>query len=45
MSGTVPGGPALFGVPLLTVLGLVGYVVAFFNSLWIIFGIRRSGKA
>lgn len=42
---TVPGGPALFGVPLLTVLGLVGYVVAFFNSLWIIFGIWRSGKA
>ena len=42
---TVPAGPALFGVPLLTLLGLAGYVVAFFNSLWIIFGIRRSGKA
>ena len=42
---TVPGGPALFGVPLLTLLGLAGYVVAFFNSLWIIFGIWRSGKA
>ena len=42
---TVPGGPALLGVPLLPALGLLGYVVAFFNSLWIIFGIWRSGKA
>jgi ubiquinone biosynthesis protein len=41
---TVPGGPSLFGVPLLTLLGLVGYVVAFFNSVWIIVGIWRSGK-
>ena len=41
---TVPGGPTVFGVPVLPVLGLVGYVVAFFNSLWIIFGIWRSGK-
>ncbi len=42
---TVPGGPTLFGVPLLPLLGLLGYVVAFFNSLWIILGIWRSGKA
>ena len=26
-------------------LGLVCYMVAFFNSLWIIVGIWRSGKA
>jgi len=41
---TVTGGPSLFGVPLLTALGLLGYMIAFFNSLWIIFGIWRSGK-
>ncbi len=41
---TVRGGPELFGVPVLTVLGLFGYVLAFFNSLWIIYGIWRSGK-
>ena len=41
---TVHGGPAVFGVPVLTALGLVGYMIAFFNSLWIIFGIWRSGK-
>jgi ubiquinone biosynthesis protein len=41
---TVQGGPQIFGVPILTVLGLAGYVLAFFNSLWIIYGIWRSGK-
>ena len=41
---TVRGGPELFGVPVLAVLGLLGYVLAFFNSLWIIYGIWRSGK-
>lgn len=41
---TVRGGPELFGVPVLAVLGLFGYVLAFFNSLWIIYGIWRSGK-
>jgi ubiquinone biosynthesis protein len=34
----------VFGIPLLGVIGAVGYVVAFFNSLWIIFGMWRSGK-
>ncbi len=38
---TVRGGPELFGLPL---LGLLGFVVAFFNSLWILFAIWRSGK-
>ena len=41
---TVQGGPEIFGIPVLTVLGLAGYVLAFFNSLWIIYGIWRSGK-
>jgi ubiquinone biosynthesis protein len=41
---TVREGPDVFGIPLLTVFGVVGYVVAFFNSLWIIFGMWRSGK-
>ena len=41
---TVQGGPSLLGMPLFTVLGLGGYVVAFCNSVWIIFGIWRSGK-
>jgi hypothetical protein len=31
-------------MPLFTVLGLGGYMVAFCNSIWIIFGIWRSGK-
>ena len=42
---TVQGGPEVFGMPVLTILGLLGYVVAFLNSLWVIVGIWRSGKA
>ena len=41
---TVQGGPQVFGMPVLTILGFLGYVVAFFNSLWVIVGIWRSGK-
>jgi ubiquinone biosynthesis protein len=41
---TVEQGPTLFGVPLLTYFGLLGYVIAFFNSLWIIVSIWRSGR-
>lgn len=41
---SVPGGPTLFGMPLLRLLGLVGYLMAFVNSLWIIFSIWRSGR-
>jgi ubiquinone biosynthesis protein len=41
---TVAEGPTLFGVPLLTYLGAVGYLIAFVNSLWIIFSIWRSGR-
>jgi ubiquinone biosynthesis protein len=38
---SVSGGPALFGVPVLTLLGLVGYLIAFANSVWIIYSIWR----
>jgi ubiquinone biosynthesis protein len=41
---SVPEGPVFFGVPILTVVGLAGYVVAFVNSVWIIYGIWRSGR-
>ncbi|MDD5241561.1 MAG: AarF/UbiB family protein [Sulfuricella sp.] len=38
---TVKGGPTLFGLPL---FGLLGFVAAFFNSVWLILSIWRSGK-
>jgi ubiquinone biosynthesis protein len=38
---TVDSGPMLFGLPF---FGLIGFLIAFFNSLWIIFSIWRSGK-
>jgi ubiquinone biosynthesis protein len=38
---TVKGGPQLFDLPL---FGLVGFLIAFFNSMWIILSIWRSGK-
>jgi ubiquinone biosynthesis protein len=41
---TVSGGPTLFGVSLLTYCGLAGYLIAFVNSLWVIFSIWRSGR-
>jgi ubiquinone biosynthesis protein len=41
---TVQGGPTLFDVSLYTMLGFGGYVLAFCNSVWIIFGIWREGK-
>ena len=41
---TVGGGPTLFGVPVLTLVGLLGYLIAFFSSLWIIFAIWRSDR-
>jgi ubiquinone biosynthesis protein len=42
---TVQGGPQVFGIPLFQLLGFLGYAVAFFNSMWVIIGIWRSGKA
>jgi ubiquinone biosynthesis protein len=41
---TVHEGPSVWGMPVLTILGAAGYIVAFFNSIWIILGIWRSGK-
>src|SRR3982074_1419676 len=41
---TIAEGPRLFGVSLLTYCGLVGYLVAFVNSLWIIFSVWRSSR-
>ena len=41
---TVQEGPTFLGMPVLTIVGLLGYAIAFFNSLWVIFGIWRSGK-
>ncbi|MHB1353896.1 MAG: ABC1 kinase family protein [Thiobacillus sp.] len=38
---TVKGGPELFGLPF---FGLVGFLIAFFNSVWIVLSIWRSGK-
>jgi ubiquinone biosynthesis protein len=38
---TVEGGPKLFGLPL---FGLLGFLIAFLNSMWIILSIWRSGK-
>jgi ubiquinone biosynthesis protein len=39
---TVTSGPQVFGIPIFTVLGLFGYLMAFFNSVWIIISIWRS---
>jgi ubiquinone biosynthesis protein len=41
---TVNEGPELFGISVLHAIGFLGYLIAFFNSLWIIYGIWRSGK-
>lgn len=38
---TVEGGPQLFGLPF---FGLLGFLIAFFNSVWIVLSIWRSGK-
>jgi ubiquinone biosynthesis protein len=38
---TVEGGPQLFGLPF---FGLLGFLIAFVNSIWIILSIWRSGK-
>ena len=41
---SVDGGPELFGIRVLPWLGLFGYMLAFFNSVWIAYGIWRSGR-
>jgi len=40
----IPDGPTVFGMSIFTLVGLIGYVVAFFNSLWILYGIGRAGR-
>jgi len=39
---TVDSGPKIFGMPVFTVLGSLGYLLAFVNSVWVIFSIWRS---
>ena len=34
----------VLGVPVLPMIGLAGYLIAFVNSLWIIYGIWRAGR-
>jgi ubiquinone biosynthesis protein len=41
---TVREGPVILGIPVLPALGFLGYVIAFLNSLWIFYGIWRSGR-
>lgn len=38
---TVPAGPRLFGLP---AFGFLGFLIAFLNSLWLIWSIWRAGK-
>ena len=38
---TIQGGPKIFGMP---VLGFFGFIIAVFNSIWIVLSIWRSGK-
>jgi len=40
----VPNGPTVLGIDVLATLGVAGYVAAFFNSLWVIYGVWRSGR-
>jgi ubiquinone biosynthesis protein len=39
---TVTSGPQLFGIPIFTVLGSFGYLLAFVNSVWVVLSIWRS---
>jgi ubiquinone biosynthesis protein len=41
---TVTSGPRFLGMPLFTVLGLLGYLLAFVNSVWIVVSIWRSER-
>src|SRR5688572_12443791 len=41
---TVREGPEFLGIPVLPAIGLLGYVLAVLNSLWIVYGIWRSGR-
>jgi ubiquinone biosynthesis protein len=39
---TVTAGPRVVGIPFFTVLGRLGYLLAFVDSVWIVVSIRRS---
>ena len=39
---TVASGPQVFGIPIFTVLGAFGYLLAFVNSVWVVLSIWRS---
>jgi ubiquinone biosynthesis protein len=41
---SVRDGPVVLGIPVLPAIGLLGYVLAVLNSLWIVYGIWRSGR-
>ena len=41
---TVQDGPTFLGIPVLPALGLFGYLLAFLNSVWIVYGIWRAGR-
>jgi ubiquinone biosynthesis protein len=41
---TVREGPEFLGIPVLPAIGLLGYLLAVLNSLWIVYGIWRSGR-
>jgi ubiquinone biosynthesis protein len=41
---TVREGPEILGIPVLPTIGLIGYILAILNSLWIVYGIWRSGR-
>jgi ubiquinone biosynthesis protein len=41
---TVKDGPVFLGIPVLPALGMLGYITAFLNSLWIAYGIWRQGR-
>ena len=41
---TVTSGPQVFGMPVFTVLGLLGYLLAFVNSVWIVVSIWRARR-
>jgi ubiquinone biosynthesis protein len=41
---TVTSGPQLYGIPIFTLLGALGFVMAFVNSVWIIVSIWRARR-
>jgi ubiquinone biosynthesis protein len=42
---TVTSGPQVLGVPVFTILGSLGYLLAFANSVWVLLSIWRSSRS